>query len=378
MLGSCLQNPCFNAATPFHKADVKNLKRNKRVKKAFGLLFRCPQISSNWSSHSSVGSSGDLWEGNGSDNCPTDQRCVWLEWRDPGWWVGSNPPAQSGFTVRAEQSLCCHCVCSAFLCLWRCSQGRSPHTFYMWILEQATKVHGRDLGLFMYVLICWPFWAVLPFLCWLWEFRMCRDRKAACSLCILYSLAKLGSAGKRQERWRHKRWDQRKGKLSLTSLCFPHKKENFALWPLLLFQAFFFSSAPYTCSHTPTHSSPGSFLPILPSPLAIPRAPSPSSPRTELLGFMPPRFKPLYCSSRVMPACPGLPARLAALPSPHWLRSPPWCRGCPAPTQSTAPRPPSCLRSDNLTKCDFWEWWVWFWMSHWNAGQILHPQREVR
>jgi len=116
MPGSRLQNLGFNAATPSHKVDVKNLKSRRRVKKAFGLLFRCPQVSSNWSCHSSVGSSGDLWERNCSGNCPTD-RGVWAEWRDPGWWLGSNPPAQSGFTARAEHSLCCHYVCSAVLCL---------------------------------------------------------------------------------------------------------------------------------------------------------------------------------------------------------------------------------------------------------------------
>lgn len=36
--GSCLQNLCCNAATPFHNADVKNLKSDKRVKKTFGLF----------------------------------------------------------------------------------------------------------------------------------------------------------------------------------------------------------------------------------------------------------------------------------------------------------------------------------------------------
>lgn len=43
MLGSCLQNLCFNAATPFHKADAKNLKSDKRVKNC---LWTFVQMSS--------------------------------------------------------------------------------------------------------------------------------------------------------------------------------------------------------------------------------------------------------------------------------------------------------------------------------------------
>lgn len=46
-LGSRLQNLGLNAATPFHKAGERNLESAKRVKKAFGPLFRCCQVRSN-------------------------------------------------------------------------------------------------------------------------------------------------------------------------------------------------------------------------------------------------------------------------------------------------------------------------------------------
>lgn len=116
-LGSHLQSLCLNAATPSHKARVKNLKSSKRVEKAFEVLFRCCSGQQQLKL-SSLGSSGDLWDRNRSKKCPT----VVCE-QSGETQAGSSPPAQSGFTVRAEH-------CTAFALPLR-TYGDTPKAIHL-------------------------------------------------------------------------------------------------------------------------------------------------------------------------------------------------------------------------------------------------------
>lgn len=112
-VGSHLPNHRFNAVTPFHKADVNNLKINKRVKKAFGFLFRC-QVSSNWSCHSSAGSSGDLWERNCSYYCPTAS-CAGTENSSLVTWIHPCSSKWIYSKSRAQPVLSLHLLCPSVL-----------------------------------------------------------------------------------------------------------------------------------------------------------------------------------------------------------------------------------------------------------------------
>lgn len=174
------------------------------------------------------------------------QPCAWI-----------HPAAPSGFTARAACSQCCHCICSALLC-----NGAIPKVFISpfwvcWTLEQAMKVCGSfgSLGIthLLVLLVCSTFPLLAVGVQDVHEQQSC--------MFPLNSDFFLSVRKCRKETGKVKatRGDQRKRRLSLPSLHFPHKKENLAITPV---QMFLFSSVPYIGSHTPTPSSPSS----LPAP----------------------------------------------------------------------------------------------------------------